>query len=220
MSLPTPFYDQDGCTIFVGDCREIVPHLPKVEAQTIAIITDPPYGLKNSSCLKNDYVGFDDEPQYVLDLILPILNLGFTRYAITPGQNMMFKYPEPDAVGAFYYPAGCGSCSWGFVGWQPIFFYGKDPYLAQNLGRRSNCKVSTESAEINGHPCPKPIKAWTWLVERASSPADTIIDPFMGSGTTLRAAKDLGRRCIGIEINEAYAKIAVERLRQGVLNLA
>ena len=70
------------------------------------------------------------------------------------------------------------------------------------------------------HPCPKPIEPWRLIMSRLSvAPTDTVLDPFMGSGTTLRAAKDLGRKAIGIEIEERYCAIAAERLRQGVLPL-
>jgi site-specific DNA-methyltransferase (adenine-specific) len=74
--------------------------------------------------------------------------------------------------------------------------------------------------EDNGHPCPKPLRVMSWIVERTTRPSDVILDPFMGSGTTLRAAKDSGRSAIGIEIEERYCEMAVERLGQGVLNFA
>lgn len=74
-----------------------------------------------------------------------------------------------------------------------------------------------KAAGENGHPCPKPLSVALMLVDNVSSPGETIIDPFMGSGTTLRAAKDLGRRAIGIEIEEKYCEIAVNRLAQDVL---
>jgi site-specific DNA-methyltransferase (adenine-specific) len=71
----------------------------------------------------------------------------------------------------------------------------------------------------NEHETQKPLKLIKELASLFSNPGETILDPFMGSGTTLRAAKDLGRKCIGIEIEEKYCEIAVRRLAQGVLKL-
>ena len=69
----------------------------------------------------------------------------------------------------------------------------------------------------DAHPCPKPVPVFRWLVDSLARLNDVVLDPFMGSGTTLVAARDLGRRAIGIEIEERYCEIAVNRLRQGVL---
>lgn len=70
------------------------------------------------------------------------------------------------------------------------------------------------------HPCPKPVDLMRWLIQRVSvNNAEVIVDPFMGSGTTLRAAKDLGRKAIGIELSERYCEIAAKRLAQEVLAL-
>jgi site-specific DNA-methyltransferase (adenine-specific) len=76
-----------------------------------------------------------------------------------------------------------------------------------------------ETSEKNGHPCPKPLGLMRWLVARVSKPNETVLDPFMGSGTTLLAAKDMGHRAIGIEIEERYCEIAAKRLSQEVLPL-
>lgn len=72
---------------------------------------------------------------------------------------------------------------------------------------------------IDGHPCPYPEELARRCIAAASRPGDVILDPFMGSGTTLRAAMDLGRRAIGIELSEAYCEIAARRLSQEVLPL-
>ncbi len=94
--------------------------------------------------------------------------------------------------------------------------YGVAPDL--HLGaKRTTVKGSGRAETELGHPCPKPMPWLTWLVGLTSRPGETVIDPFMGSGTTLRAAKDLGRKAIGIEIEERYCEIAVKRLSQETL---
>ena len=72
----------------------------------------------------------------------------------------------------------------------------------------------------SSHTCPKPINLIKKVVCRLSDPSDSIIDPFLGSGTTLRAAKDLGRKAIGIEIEERYCEIAAKRMAQEVFDFA
>jgi site-specific DNA-methyltransferase (adenine-specific) len=71
------------------------------------------------------------------------------------------------------------------------------------------------SLDSGDHPSPKPLALYRWLIERVAG--HTILDPFMGSGTSLRAAKDLGRKAIGIEIEERYCEIAARRMAQLVL---
>ena len=202
-----------SCELYLGDCLEILPLLGKVDA----VVTDPPYGLSGADTDKNNYASFSDTPADVLRLVSSVLDSGvWERLVMTPGQRMMFSYREPAAVGAFYYPAGTGSCSWGFVGWQPIFYYGKDPLLQDGKGRAANSFVSTEQAEQNGHPCPKPIGQWKRLLKRVTRDQETVLDPFMGSGTTGVACVKLGRKFIGIEIDEGYFDIACRRIEDAV----
>lgn len=209
----SPYFSADGVEIYHGDCRQILPQLEQADA----ILTDPPYGLGKAT-EKAAYESFSDDENEVKSLVDFVLASGKAdRIVMTPGQKMMFKYKEPSAVGAFYYPAGSGSCSWGFVGWQPIFYYGKDPRLQDGKGRAMNSFSSTEAAEKNGHPCPKPVTQWAKLLLRVTREGETIIDPFMGSGTTLVCAREHGRKCIGIEIEEKYCEIAANRLSQTLL---
>lgn len=211
-----PYYQDSAVTIYNGDCREIIPALGRFDL----LLTDPPYGLSGAQTEKNAYESYADNSEETIEMVKQVLLMKqWERAVLTPGQSLMFKYPEPTAIGAFFYPAGAGSCSWGFVCWQPIFYYGKDPFLQDGKGRRANSLSSTEQAEKNGHPCPKPISAWTWLTERASRVGELILDPFAGSGTTGRAAKDLGRKAVLIEIEERYCEIAARRMGQEVFNL-
>jgi len=223
-----PYYEEKGIQIWHGDCREVWAQLMQ---PFDVIITDPPYGIQGMKrglspatnyASKGDYDTelFEDTPEYVRSFIVPLLTemmLLVPRCVLTPGQVNMHKYPEPAHTGAFFYPASTSISRWGMRLWQPIFYYGKDPYVNQ---LRPDGKICYDSDRDTDHPCPKPIGSWKWLVNRASLPGDWIIDPFMGSGTTLLAAKDLGRNCTGIEIEERYCEIAAKRLAQEVLDFS
>jgi site-specific DNA-methyltransferase (adenine-specific) len=78
-----------------------------------------------------------------------------------------------------------------------------------------NGLLGKEQARV--HPTQKPLALMVWCVEKYSEQHQTVVDPFMGSGTTLRAAKDLGRKAIGIEIEERYCEIAAKRMEQEIL---
>lgn len=206
------------CTLYLGDSRDLIPTLEGIDAT----ITDPPYGVQYAGSSTKEggrdaggYLSFNDTPESVKGLIVPIVVAcveRFERLCMTPGPASMFFYPEPRAVGSIYYPAGANSGPWGFVCSQPIFYYGKDPYLAKGLGRKANGFSATDGAEKNGHPCPKPIKQMEWLVNRASLPGETVLDPFMGSGTTGVACVNLGRKFVGCEIEPTYFDIALRRI--------
>lgn len=225
-----PYYDHAGITIFLGDCREI---LPDVKADVM--VTDPPYGVGlvgkvakqrgGETKFRDGTYSFDDTPQYIAEVVVPVVVSVIARRlpsAITPGTRNMWKYPVPDDVGCFFSAAGTGLGRWGFTCSQPILYYGVDPYLSSCLGARPNSHGQSYPNDANriDHPCAKPFPMWKWLVSRASLEGQTVIDPFMGSGTTLVAAKELGRKAIGIEIEERYCEIAAKRLSQEVFQFA
>ena len=219
------YYQEKGIEIWHGDCRDW-------GGDADVLITDPPYGVGFSGKSQKTRAGdtikaeggylFDDSREYVRRVVVPVVQSVLDisgRGAVTPGTKSMWLYPEPSDVGSWFSAAGTGISSWGFRCSQPILWYGKDPYQADGLGARANSFGQTYPNDANkaGHPCAKPIRFVNWLVNRASRPGETILDPFMGSGTTLRAAKDLGRKAIGIEIEERYCEIAAQRLEQEVL---
>ena len=211
MSLPKPYYEHDGITIYHADCRDILPELPNVDL----VLTDPPYGVGEP------YGFFDDTPERVQQLVASVIPMCIQkskRVVLTCGTRQQHFYPPPTWVLCWLNKAGAGMNPWGFTCWQPILVYGKDPYLERSLGSRPDVIEHSETTVKLGHPCGKPEQFWKKLLLRGSVvESDTILDPFMGSGTTLRAAKDLRRKAIGIEIEERYCEIAAKRLGQEVL---
>ena len=217
----TPYYDEDGVTLYHADARDILPML-----SGYVLVTDPPYGVNlgatkgaggKHGLVKAAYDGTDDSYEAWSANVLPIINDAVKRSkrgAVFTGPHLQ-EQPKASAIGGIYCPAGAGRHPWGFKTFLPVLFYGTAPNL-QN-GAKPNTLQSSATAEKNGHPCPKPLEWMTWLVNLASEPSDIILDPFAGSGTTLRAAKDLGRRAIGIEVNEQYCNLIVSRLSQRAL---
>ena len=209
------------CRLILGDCREVLKTLGKVDA----VVTDPPYGVNYAGSATKEkkkdgigYASFDDTPEAIEAICVPAVRaaVALARSSIvTPGNANAFKYDPPRALGAIYYPAGANSGPWGFVCSQVLFYYGKDPYLANALGSRPNAFSATgEPHQDIDHPCPKPVGQMMWMVTRASLPTETVLDPFMGSGTTGVACAKLGRKFIGIEIEPKYFDIACRRIEQ------
>ncbi len=207
MSLPTPYYEdaEAGITIFHGDCREILPLLPKVDL----VLTDPPYGLADR------WTGgtwganpiYDDAKTWDRDI----------------PSDVVVKLPSiaPSAIiwGGNLYALPVSRCWLSWTKTSTMRTMADFELAWTNFDRPS--KQWTEDRNPDGkreHPTQKPESLMRWCLSFAPE-AQSILDPFMGSGTTLRAAKDLGLKCTGIEIEEKYCEIAVKRLAQGVLAL-
>lgn len=220
------YYQDAAVTLYHGDCRDV---LPELELEADVLLTDPPYGIEGGrGGDARDYAKgvyqtstWEDTPEYVEGVCVPIvsglLRWEVSRAAVTPGTRNLFVYPRPDDIGCLWTPAAATHGPWGFQTFHPILYYGKD--FRAGKGALPSGLTVTETAEKNGHPCPKPLRAWRWLLDKVSQPGELIVDPFAGSGMTLRAAKDLGRRAIGIEIEERYCAIAVRACAQEVLDV-
>ena len=206
-----------------GDCLEVMAGFPEC-LKVNAVVTDPPYGVnlgKHGAAnekrpqyqAKCGYESYDDTPENFESIVVPALHASIAiaeRAAIFTADTQAWSLPRPAAVGGVYLPAGTGRCSWGFQNLAHCLFYGKCPDL--NLGAKHIVLRSTERSEPSEHPCPKPIGWMVWAVDIASRASDTILDPFMGSGTTGVACANLGRKFIGIEIERKYFDIACERI--------
>jgi site-specific DNA-methyltransferase (adenine-specific) len=212
-TLPKPYYDEGGITIYMGDCREILPLLPAVDL----VLTDPPYnvGIEYGSGT-NDNRTREDFIEWAKVWVLECLEKAPT-VLISTGHMRLPDYAmiEPwKWLICWWKPAAMGRSPVGFSNWEPVAMWGK--------GAATGCDFIkapiVPSGELDGHPCPKPLD-WAKCILSLFPNAKTIIDPFVGSGTTIRAAKDLGRKAIGIEIEERYCEIAAKRLAQEVLPL-
>lgn len=198
--MTKPYYQDESATIYHGDCREIMPELPPVDV----VVADPPYGMGKAE--------WDAAIVPVAEWLPAARDVA--PVALFCGVRGMFDYPRPDWIAAWVRLGSTqrnGSLG-GFNNWEPILLY-DIPTLVNDVIATPNFR----SPVTGGHPTPKPIKLLVALLARM--PAGTVLDPFMGSGTTLVAAKNLGRKSIGIEIEERYCEIAAQRLSQGVLDL-
>lgn len=206
------------CSVVQGDCLELMKQLP--DGCVDALITDPPWGLgelsgtTSKARARNTYDSFEDTEDYVKCVAVPAVALALQkangRGLVTPGCRCMFFYERPRSIGGFYQPAAVGMSPWGFAGYNPVLFYGKDP--RDGKGQSSVMTTLTDIPEHNGHPCPKPDKAMLWMVAKGTVEGETIIDPFAGSGTTCIAAAKLGRHFLGFEISSAYCEIARKKI--------
>jgi DNA modification methylase len=218
-----PYYQDDLTTIYCGNSLEVLPSIGEVDC----VVTDPPYGIEGgrggTSKLRGKAAyssGFEDTPEYIRDVVIKVLFevAKWKTMAVTTGCKNIHHYPPADSFGVYFSPVSSGMQRFGMSDAQPILYYGwhhlqgKKPYPCS--------RQMTEAPEKNGHPCPKPEKAWMWLVNKVATKDMVVCDPFMGSGTTMRVCKDLGIRSIGIEMSEEYCEIAAKRMAQEVFSFS
>jgi DNA modification methylase len=203
-----PYYDRDGITIYNADCRKVLPFLDRFDL----LLTDPPYGIgfaaqptryqRINGLTKQ---GWDSEPpQVTIDQTLRQCD-----NAIIWGGNYFDLQPTR------------GWLIWSKTGNAPSMADAELAWTSRDMNTRVFHKsVKSASLEKNlkgaPHPTQKPLALMQWCLGFFTD-AETVLDPFMGSGTTLVAAKLEGRRAVGIEISEKYCEAAANRLSQGTL---
>jgi site-specific DNA-methyltransferase (adenine-specific) len=225
MSLPEPYYQDAACTIYHGDCREILPQLGPVDH----VITDPPYserthkGARSQNDLNNSMITFAhiefDDLRSLLDSIKVSRWVIMTCDLLHAAQLMLSPPDSLDFIrlGVWVKPNPTPQ----FTGDRPGQGFEQVAILHKPGKKRWNGggfpAVWTCNKIFGRHPTEKPMELYTRFIEQFTDEGETILDPFMGSGTTLEAAKLMGRKAIGIELEEKYCEIAANRLRQEVL---
>jgi site-specific DNA-methyltransferase (adenine-specific) len=225
-----PYYQRDGITIYHGDARDI---LPLLDTPVDLVLTDPPYGdvthegaraVTSTRALVDFASTTSAELRSLIAGLAPLCRAWY--FATMEWQHIADLEREPPAgwrfvrFGVWVKPNGAPQFTGDRpgTGWEGVCILHRDTgRMAWNGGGHHAVWVHPKASGT--HPTGKPeplVRKW---IAQFSNPGDLILDPFMGSGTTLRCALDMGRRAIGIELDERYCRIAAQRLRQLVLPL-
>lgn len=207
------YYAENGICIAHADCRDVLPQLEPVDL----VLTDPPYGINYSSARgaswKNTEIA-GDASTALRDWIV-------AEYASLPMAVFgTWKVSPPDNVrGCLVWdkgPAfGMGDRAFPWKGsWELIWMFGHGWQGIRDEGVLRGHIVPSWETHGRSHPHQKPVSLWKALLLKA--PAGVVLDPFMGTGATLLAARDFNRKAIGIDIEERYCEIAARRLSQQV----
>jgi site-specific DNA-methyltransferase (adenine-specific) len=220
--MTDPYYVDEAVTLYLGDCREVTEWLA-----ADVLVTDPPYGMGYQSHRREAVIGDGDTS--IRDAALnawrgrrPALVFGTWKVARPEGTRQVIVWDKSDGNGT-------GSLLWSpwrqtheeiyLCGdWPPIqpggrWREGGTPASSPGVLRIKN--YNTQAASRPDHPTPKPVLLMETLISHC--PPGVIADPFAGSGSTLVAARNLGRRAIGVEIDERYCEAIARRLSQDVL---
>jgi site-specific DNA-methyltransferase (adenine-specific) len=225
-----PYFDDGQCVIYHGDAREIIASL-----NADRIITDPVWpnadarlqGAADPQRLLSETLAAASAKTIVLQLgrasdprflaavpsSWPFLCVRWLRYAVPSYNGRVLT----DADVAYAFGVAVPSAPGRRV--IPGVTLSVRGEMPRGHGRNRSAAQYAATQDALPHPAARHLRHLLWLVNWFSDPGETVLDPFCGTGTTLRACKDSGRRAIGIEIEERYCEIAAGRLAQQVLPL-
>ena len=210
-----PYYDEDGVVIFHGDCREVLPGL-----RADLVLSDPPYGIDRANGMggggktwgaKRRYKGDWDACRPSPETISAV-RLAGSVCILWGGNCFADSLPYSPKWLVWDKEQRMPSFSDAELAWTNL------PGTSVKMFRQCGAGILAKERERH-HPTQKPLALIKWCIELVPE-AQSILDPFMGSGTTLVAAKNLGRRAVGIEIEEKYCEIAAKRCSQGVFDFS
>jgi DNA modification methylase len=206
----SPFYADEYVTIYHGDSREIMPHLKPFDL----LLTDPPYGIgadkprgdtgKNKHIKQRDYGVEDWDSSPVEEWVMHLARTLCEKQIIFGGNY--YDLPPSSCLLLWDKETGENLYADAEVAWTNL-------KQAVRLKRHKWHGFLRKGNERRDHPTQKPLEVMAWALKQAGE-VKTVLDPWMGSGTTLRACKDAHVHCVGIERQEKYCEIAVERMAQ------
>lgn len=219
-----PYYSDDAVTIYHADCRDILPSLPTVDL----VLTDPPYNCINRATggLRSlDKGTADSAPIDVPQIAQELIRLATGSIYVWCGASFLsdwlreFEAADLTVRGGVWHKPNPSPMNGETMWLSAVEFcaFARKPkaYFAE-FCQPNLWLAPTEQGD---HPTPKPLKLMQRLAMASCPVGGMVLDPFMGAGTTLRAAKNVGRHAIGIEIEEQWCELAVARLGQEVLDL-
>lgn len=202
-----PYYSDESVTIYHADAEIICSSsLPKIDL----VLTDPPFGVGNfvqiTGNVRGEEVFWNDSP--------PDAKI-FNRMREISSNQIIW--------GANYF--NCFDSNGGAIIWvknQPMPNFSKADIASCSFHKKVEIFTHTWTNFVNTkqtpHPCERPVALYAWCLATYSKPGEMILDPYMGSGSVLRAAKNVGCRAIGIEADERWCEVAANRMSQGSLN--
>lgn len=215
----TPYYQDEFTTIYHGDCREVIPYVT-----ASAVVTDPPFKLSQAYAANVDADNLDAVASVidVARLLLSSVAPGTTAAVFYDNRIMPFGLDAFRRAGWQYLRLLTLYRRWGNAhqlnGWMstsdPVLLFAAPGERPSFYGEWAHDVYVRSTPEVGGveHPSQKPLEFVSQIVRRLCPPNEAVIDPFMGSGTTLAAAKVLGRYAIGIETEERYCEFAANRV--------
>ena len=212
-----PYYRDEAVTIYHGDCREILPDLPKVDL----VLTDPPYNAGKDYGTYKDNLCNEEYAEFMAEVVQLSYGVASNHFWVAPRYQLSLWMGLLEGAHLIVVRRGAAGPYRG--GWSDQFeialSIGKpnsaSPDLWDNIRLKGEGYFFRE--ETYGHPGYTPYP----ILSRAAAllSTDSLIDPFAGTGTALVAGKALNRKCIGIEIEERYCEIAAKRCSQSVMEL-
>jgi len=210
--MTQPYYQDEAVTLYHGDCLEIDEWLA-----ADVLVTDPPYGIAGGrigSHRRHRSVSVDWDNLSARDAALE--QWGRRPYAVFGSPRVPpIEHVEIPLVWDKGASPGMGRIDWPWGPSYELIYVNGIGWRGRRAASVIHVRHGSTKAKSIGHPTPKPVQLMEHLIERA--PDGVIADPFAGSGSTLLAARNLGRRAIGVELEERYCEIIARRLSQGVL---